>query len=335
MIGRLNNAGVTLMQRHSVSASEQIRAVLDAERDEREGEDNALVTLLKRDRWEPDMVARRISRGLFLEIKTGGGVGPGRAKGFFPDIEITYADRVGYEDDPEWKADAQAAQSADLRRVFTRHDVSLAEEALGWPARYLADPLLLDGLWLVCLARAIKGYTISDELERRRDEADAMVDIRAAGCWYLLGEAAEPQPTVIRIFEDEAAQIAAESVAHANAAMGAPLREKLVDDARRLKRARLPRAERKRLIKRGELPILTPKELAAIKEKRDRAIRQTVEGLFRKRALAEGAVEIERRVSRRDVMPGRHFNLKPAYNAFNRAVLIIAEALDSEGVEIR
>ena len=88
-------------------------------------------------------------------------------------------------------------------------DITLADEALAWPARYLADaPLQRDAVWLT--ARCVGfGPKLEADLRERRKVADFMVEQRKEN----------GAPDVIRIYEDDAEDAAAKVVAWANKAI--------------------------------------------------------------------------------------------------------------------
>ena len=94
-----------------------------------------------------------------------------------------------------------------------------ADEALTWPGRYLAnEPLLRDALWIRALADAAN-IKIDRLLHRRRVKADAMLNRRK-----------EDMPDIVRIYEDDARDVATKVVAWANAAMAKPLSEADIDE---------------------------------------------------------------------------------------------------------
>ena len=106
----------------------------------------------------------------------------------------------------ELRRDFEAAVHAALERP-SAEDITLAEEALAWPVRYLADaPLQRDAVWLTVRMIAFN-LKLEKLLRERRIAADLMVEARKAFA-----------PDIVRIYEDDAQEAAAKVVAWANAA---------------------------------------------------------------------------------------------------------------------
>ena len=160
--------------------------------------------------WTHDRVLERIGRGLKALVLSTGRLGPKTYGSLWPSVVRDLPPLAELEQWLELRRDFEAAVHAAFERP-SAEDIMLADEALAWPARYLADaPLERDAVWLT--ARCIG---LSSKLEKilrdRRKVADFMVEQRKQNA-----------PDIIRIYEDDAENAAAKIVAWANSAFDNP-----------------------------------------------------------------------------------------------------------------
>ena len=157
--------------------------------------------------WTHDHVIERIGGGLKAVVLSSERLGP---KAYGSSWPATFRELPPLAELEQWlelRREFEAAIHARNERP-SAEDITLADEAIAWPTRYLADPLQRDAVWLT--ARCIGfGHKLERILRERRKVADLMVEQRK-----LNGA-----PDVIRIYEDDAEDAAAKVVAWANKAI--------------------------------------------------------------------------------------------------------------------
>ena len=157
--------------------------------------------------WTHDHVLDRIGAGLKAIILSSARPGPQSFSAPWPSTFREPPPLAELEQWLELRREFEAAIHARNERP-SAEDITLADEAIAWPTRYLADPLQRDAVWLT--ARCIGlGHKLERILRERRKVADLMVEQRK-----LNGA-----PDVIRIYEDDAEDAAAKVVAWANKAI--------------------------------------------------------------------------------------------------------------------
>ena len=157
----------------------------------------------------PDEILERIGEALRIVSASTRRLGPRAPVNSLPEILHEFEDFVGRDLEPgvridEWMDEIETRAA----RMSSAREIRLAEEALTWPARFLACPLQRDALWLVALSHGLKA-NVENILRRRRRKADKMVEHRKQ----------QGQPDLIRIYEDDAADAAAKITSWANAAL--------------------------------------------------------------------------------------------------------------------
>lgn len=89
-------------------------------------------------RWSPDLVAARLREAARVIERTVTRPGPSRRTSKWPAEPMReFSDQVGMAGSGEL-AKAQAARNAPARGGYSDHEISRAEEAIRWPALYLA-----------------------------------------------------------------------------------------------------------------------------------------------------------------------------------------------------
>ena len=279
--------------------------------------------------WTPERVEERLTDALRIVVKSQAGrVGPRAPGSGWQEIEREFEDYVGIEVLTDARGVKTRVSSLDrlLEKIeamppkFSVAEMTDADEALTWPARFLAEaPLARDAIWIVTLGRAL-GANVDKILAKRRAAADAMIDRRKWEC-----------PDIIRIYEDDARDVAEKWVARANDAMAKPLTAEEIErlctaKLRRLREAAEPKKAKK--LKIADVSLSAEEIAGAVKRRNDR-IRSGIAIQFRKDAKRAGCVEriAQLRITRQDVMPGRHFNPRHLYNAYNSALEAIASGL--------
>ena len=157
--------------------------------------------------WTHDHVLERIGLGLKALVLSSGRPGPKTYGSSWPSTFREPPPLAELEQWLELRREFEAAMHARNERP-SAEDITLADEALSWPARYLAEsPLQLDAIWLTarCVGLGSKLETI---LRARRKVADVMVERRK-----------QETPDLIRIYEDDAEDAAVKIVAWANNAI--------------------------------------------------------------------------------------------------------------------
>jgi len=156
--------------------------------------------------WTHDHVLERISRGLKALVLSTGRHGPKTSGSPWPATFRELPPLAELEQWLELRREFEAAMHARNERPSAA-EIALAEEALAWPARYLADePLQRDAIWLTVRTIAFN-LKLEKLLRERRIAADLMVEARK-----------EFAPDIVRIYEDDAQDAAAKVAAWANAA---------------------------------------------------------------------------------------------------------------------
>jgi hypothetical protein len=267
-------------------------------------------------RWTPAVVADRIEEALRIAVKTGGRVGPRAFATAWPEYRSEFSDKT-HRSLEEWMDEIEATGA----RRFSAAELSRADEALAWPIELISHPLMRDAVWLVSLARVHPGVEVKHVLARRRKRADAMVEKRKLGDWYTRVDSSAKD--IVRIYEDDAEEVAARVATWANDAMAKPLR---VDQ--------LPRRRKRR----GD-PRLTDEEYARVVEaarvKRNLRVRSGAKVLFARGVKEFQVIERVVFVKRADVMPGRVFNFAPCYRWFDRGLTAISTALSAREAPVR
>lgn len=157
--------------------------------------------------WTHDHVLERISRGLKALVLSTGRHGPKTSGSPWPATFRELPPLAELEQWLELRREFEAAMHARNERPSAA-EIALAEEALAWPARYLADePLQRDAIWLTVRTIAFN-LKLEKLLRERRIAADLMVEARKAFA-----------PDIVRIYEDDAQEAAAKVAAWANAAL--------------------------------------------------------------------------------------------------------------------
>ena len=159
--------------------------------------------------WTPQAILGRIAHGFTVLVATTARDGPTAYSSAMPEVLRDFGDHVGLDWEPgerieEWMSEIEET----MGRRYSAEAIALADEALSWPHRYLADkPLQLDAIWLTAFSWGV-GADLEKILRRRRVVADRMVERRK-----------QSNPDVIRIYEDDAADAATKIVFWANAAL--------------------------------------------------------------------------------------------------------------------
>ena len=149
--------------------------------------------------WTPEAVGARLVEACRVFDRTPMSFGPKGAQGFWPGVVMTWQDLVDEKDQQrlmaaygeenvdwqEWVDDRTIRQlsrdrGAEIikraeRLIPTAAAYSRAEEAIRWPALFLAGrPLLADALttWALCLGL---GVSLAERLTRRRKTADEVI----------------------------------------------------------------------------------------------------------------------------------------------------------------
>ena len=143
--------------------------------------------------WTPEAVALRMVEAASVVARTPMHIGPKGAQGFWPQVLVVAQDLVDEETQerlmrfPHLVGDWEAHIDSKTRRRMSENksaewsrpsqpeaaELSRAEEALRWPALYLADrPLLADALtlWALCIGT---GASLRASLRQRVKDADA------------------------------------------------------------------------------------------------------------------------------------------------------------------
>jgi hypothetical protein len=156
--------------------------------------------------WTHDHVLDRLGAGLKAVVLSSERGGPKTSGSSWPVMFRELPPLAELEQWLELRREFEAAMHARNERP-SAEDITLADEALAWPARYLTDPLQRDAVWLTarCVGLGAKLETI---LRKRRIVADVMVERRK-----------QENPDIIRIYEDDAEDAAAKIVAWANKAI--------------------------------------------------------------------------------------------------------------------
>jgi hypothetical protein len=156
--------------------------------------------------WTHDHVLKRISRGLKAVVLSTRRLGPTIYGSPWPATFRELPPLAELEQWLELRREFEAAMHARNERPSAA-EIALADEALAWPARYLADqPLQRDAVWLTARTIAFN-LKLEKLLRERRIAADLMVEARK-----------EFAPDIVRIYEDDAQDAAAKVAAWANAA---------------------------------------------------------------------------------------------------------------------
>ena len=157
--------------------------------------------------WTHDHVLDRIGAGLKAVILSSARPGP---QSFSAPWPSTFREPPPLAELDQWlelRREFESAIHARNERP-SAVEIALADEALAWPARYLADPLQRDAVWLTARCVGL-GHKLETILRQRRKVADFMVQQRKEN----------GAPDVIRIYEDDAEDAAAKVVAWANKAI--------------------------------------------------------------------------------------------------------------------
>jgi hypothetical protein len=157
--------------------------------------------------FTPAYVQARLVEAFQVIRKTAGSVGPKGYGNNWPEIFREFADYVG-ADDEQYRADRRAAILARADREVTSLELSRADEAMAWAARYLQDePLACDALqlWAMCKAQH---WQIEKVLRARAKRADR-----------LLARLKADLPDVVTIYRDDANDAAAKIAAWCNTAL--------------------------------------------------------------------------------------------------------------------
>ena len=157
--------------------------------------------------WTHDHVLDRIGAGLKAIILSSARPGP---QSFSAPWPSTFREPPPLAELDQWlelRREFESAIHARNERP-SAVEIALADEALAWPARYLADPLQRDAVWLTARCVGL-GHKLETILRQRRKVADFMVQQRKEN----------GAPDVIRIYEDDAEDAAAKVVAWANKAI--------------------------------------------------------------------------------------------------------------------
>lgn len=160
--------------------------------------------------WTPEAVLARLVEAYRVLHRTPMAIGPKKgAQGFWPGVVMTWEDLVddaekdrlrelyaAYHEAPDWEAavrrskDGTYAQisidrAADAKRKsrfaeLTAAHYSRAEEAMRWPAVYLAaQPLLADAISTFSACRGL-GLSLDAHMKERRRAADELIGIARA-----------------------------------------------------------------------------------------------------------------------------------------------------------
>ena len=142
--------------------------------------------------WTHDHVLERIGGGLKAVVLSSGRLGPKTYGSSWPATFRELPPLAELEQWLELRRDFEAAMHARNERP-SAEEIALADEALAWPARYLADaPLQRDAVWLTARTIAFN-LKLEKLLRERRIAADLMVEARKAFA-----------PDIVRIYEDDA-----------------------------------------------------------------------------------------------------------------------------------
>ena len=245
--------------------------------------------------WTHDHVLERIGRGLKALVLSTGRLGPKTVGSPWPAVVRDLPPLAELEQWLELRREFEAAIHARNERP-SAEEITLADEALAWPTRYLADaPLQRDAVWLT--ARCVGfGSKLEAILRNRRKIADVMVEERKQNA-----------PDVIRIYEDDAQDAAAKIVAWANNAIDSPPSRSV-----------------------NEKPPTRQEERA-----RTARIRKGARIRFVREIRKAKAVERHTFVRRCDVMPGKLFNQSRVHHHHILGVEAIIAGLVADGVKVR
>ena len=176
--------------------------------------------------WTYDHVLLRVGVGLKVLVLTTGRLGPKSVGSPWPAVLREAPPLAELEQWIELRREFEAAIHARNERP-SRHEIALADEAIEWPLRYLADaPLQRDAVWLTALCVGLN-LKLEKLLRRRRQAADRMVEQRKAEA-----------PDIVRIYEDDAGDAAAKIAKWANKAIEDPA---LAERERHKERQRIKR----------------------------------------------------------------------------------------------
>jgi hypothetical protein len=154
--------------------------------------------------WTPEAVGARLVEAYRVFDRTPMSFGPKGAQGFWPGLVMTWQDLVDEKDQQrlmaaygeknvdwqEWVDDRTIRQlsrdrGAEItkraeRLIPTAAAYSRAEEAMRWPAVYLADqPLLADAISTFSACRGLK-LSLDHHMSERRRAADKLIGIARA-----------------------------------------------------------------------------------------------------------------------------------------------------------
>lgn len=278
---------------------------------------------MSRSEWTPDLVVDRLVRGLHIAIRSESGrVGPAGCANSMPEYVREFSDKVRSfkEALEEFLAEVELIGS----RRFPADEIAKANEALRWPVRYFPgnehpNSLLRDALWIRMVSGATK-ETIEGLLRRRCEKANAMLEYRR-----------RYEPDTVRIYEDDAQDIAARLAAWATEAMAKPLEEAMIARLKAEKKAQLRRAKRR---VRGAVD-LTPEDIREALGRRNGRIKQAARIRFAREIRAAKAIERITRHRRQDVIEGKIFSPRMFYEYQYRASVRLADALSADMVPVR
>ncbi|KAB0269005.1 DUF6362 family protein [Microvirga brassicacearum] len=99
--------------------------------------------------WTKRKVENRLAEAIKVVQWTTGRVGPASVKGFWPEVVRNFGELVGAAGENTLLVDGNR-----IRFQATSAQVTRAEEAMMWPARYVTDRRILEVLntWLACKA---------------------------------------------------------------------------------------------------------------------------------------------------------------------------------------
>lgn len=163
--------------------------------------------------WLPEQVRDRMVEGIAVAVRMPGQVGPKSVASAWVQIWRDQGDWNGYElDNP--RSPYLIVRTREIRdhadRKFSSEQISRAEEAIEWCAKYLAgDPLAADALqaWAFCKAM---DWNIERFLRKRKLAAEALLERRKRDV-----------PDIVTVYRDDARDIAAKITAWANASLAA------------------------------------------------------------------------------------------------------------------
>ena len=240
--------------------------------------------------WTHDYVLLRVSLGLKVIVLTNGRPGPKSYGSMWPAVLREAPPLAELEQWLELRREFEASIHARNERP-SRNEIALADEAIEWPLRYLAGaPLQRDAVWLTALCDGLN-LKLEKLLRRRRHAADLMVEQRK-----------QEAPDIIRIYEDDADDVARKVAKWANCAI-ADIKGNEHDKRR----------ERQAIAR----------------------IRQGARILFKREIKKLKAIERVVHVRRSDVMPGKLFNQSRVYVHRIAGVEAILAGLEADGVKVR